>query len=115
MVLAEVILVSKKHPDDKNRWVYLDAGIYNGLFDAMGEGIIFSITTPKKDKQNLPSILAGPTCDSLDTIYEKNPIDLPANLTMGDRLVFHHVGAYCTNVSSSAFNGFEPLKTIILA
>jgi diaminopimelate decarboxylase len=46
--------------------------------------------------------LAGPTCDSLDTLFEMRS---PVELVPGDRLVLKTAGAYVYSVSSP-FNGF---------
>jgi diaminopimelate decarboxylase len=46
--------------------------------------------------------LAGPTCDSLDTLFEMRS---PVELKVGDRLVLKTAGAYIYSVSSP-FNGF---------
>ncbi len=122
-VVSEIVLISKKYKSDSMRWIYIDAGIYNGLFDALGEGIKYKITklnnneiveNSEKASDNELAILAGPTCDSVDTLYEKNPYELPLSLKIGDRLVFHNVGAYSRNVSSCSFNGFEPLKVYVI-
>ena len=55
-----------------------------------------------------PSVLAGPTCDSIDVIREK--IDLP-KLDIGDLVVGRVMGAY-TWASASEFN-FFPKATVL--
>jgi ornithine decarboxylase len=55
-----------------------------------------------------PSVLAGPTCDSIDVIEES--IDLPA-LEVGDLVVGRMMGAY-TWASASEFN-FFPKATVL--
>jgi ornithine decarboxylase len=55
-----------------------------------------------------PSVLAGPTCDSIDVITEA--IDLPM-LDVGDLVVGHTMGAY-TWASASDFN-FFPRATVL--
>jgi len=47
--------------------------------------------------------LWGPTCDSMDCVYQK--YQLP-NLSVGDWLVFEDMGAY-TMAAGSDFNGFQ--------
>jgi hypothetical protein len=42
---AEVVLVSRRSFEDDVRWVYIDAGIYNGLAEAQGEAIKYRIVT----------------------------------------------------------------------
>ena len=54
-------------------------------------------------------ILAGPTCDSADVLYERADYRLPLELEDGDRLRIGSAGAYTTTYASVGFNGFEPL------
>ena len=55
-------------------------------------------------------ILAGPTCDSADVLYEKADYQLPLSLEIGDKLEILATGAYTTTYSAVAFNGFQPLE-----
>jgi ornithine decarboxylase len=54
-------------------------------------------------------VIAGPTCDSADVLYEKADYRLPADLSIGDRVEIHATGAYTTTYSTVGFNGFAPL------
>ena len=58
-----------------------------------------------------PCVIAGPTCDSVDVLYEKVPYLLPVSLEIGDKVLIEATGAYTTTYSSVAFNGFPPLKS----
>ena len=58
-----------------------------------------------------PCVLAGPTCDSADVMYEKMPYPLPVTLEIGDKVLIEGTGAYTSTYSSVAFNGFPPLRT----
>ena len=58
----------------------------------------------------MPVILAGPTCDSADVLYERSGYKLPEDLAVGDRLEIGSTGAYTTTYAAVAFNGFEPLR-----
>jgi ornithine decarboxylase len=111
MIEAEVVLVSKKSRKDEVRWVYLDIGKFTGLAETMDEAIRYPIKTPRDGDHVGPCVLAGPTCDSVDVMYEKQPYDLPISLEIGDRLLIEGTGAYTATYSSVAFNGFSPLKT----
>jgi len=53
--------------------------------------------------------IAGPTCDSVDTLYEKSNYRLPEALADGDRVEILSTGAYVTTYASQKFNGFAPL------
>ncbi|KAG9391732.1 Ornithine/DAP/Arg decarboxylase [Carpediemonas membranifera] len=107
---AEVVLVSRKSNDDCKRWVYLDAGKFNGLAETLDEAITYRVTTSRDGEETEPVILAGPTCDSVDVIYEKKEYSLPLGLKAGDLVQFHSTGAYTTSYASVNFNGFEPIK-----
>jgi len=95
---TEVIGVSVRN---KKKWVYLDAGVFNGLIE-FSQGLNYPIYSNKKGDFE-PAILAGPTCDSVDIISKD--IQLPSNLAEGDLLFFINSGAY-TSAYSSNFNGF---------
>ncbi len=112
VIEAEVVLVSKKSETDKLRWVYLDIGKFGGLAETMDESIRYAIKTPRDGAPLEPCVLAGPTCDSADVLYEKDPYPLPVSLEIGDKVLIEGTGAYTSTYSAVAFNGFPPLKTI---
>jgi ornithine decarboxylase len=111
IIEAEVVLVSKKSNEDEVRWVYLDLGKFGGLAETMDESIRYPIRTPRDGDTMGPCVLAGPTCDSADVLYEKRPYDLPVSLEIGDRVLIYGTGAYTATYSAVAFKGFAPLKT----
>jgi ornithine decarboxylase len=91
------------------RWVYLDIGRFGGLAETEGEAIKYHVETPYDDGAMGPVTIAGPTCDSTDTLYEKSNYRLPMALGCGDRVRLHATGAYVTSYASQSFNGFTPL------
>lgn len=95
------------------RWVYLDVGVYTGLVETLGEAIRYRLTTDRDGDQVGPAVLAGPTCDSVDVLYEQTPVSLPLSLAEGDRVTFCSAGAYTTSYSTVGFNGFAPLPTVL--
>jgi ornithine decarboxylase len=111
VIETEVVLVSKKAEEDDVRWVYLDIGKFGGLAETMDESIRYPIRTPRDGAETAPCVLAGPTCDSMDVLYEREPYPLPVSLEIGDKLLIEGTGAYTATYSSVAFNGFNPLKT----
>ena len=113
-IAAEVMLVSRKSADDLHRWVYLDIGRFSGLAETEGEAIRYQIVTPHDGGETGPCVLAGPSCDSADIMYEKRPIALPLALRDGDRVMIRNCGAYTSSYSSVGFNGFPPLDVIVL-
>ncbi|WP_304362743.1 type III PLP-dependent enzyme [Kiloniella majae] len=112
VIEAEVVLVSRKNAEEEKRWVYLDIGIFSGLAECLDEAIKYPITVIGKEADtNLgPVILAGPSCDSVDVLYEKFNYQLPLDLKSGDKIRIHATGAYTTTYSSVGFNGFPPLS-----
>ncbi|MBX3498627.1 MAG: type III PLP-dependent enzyme [Alphaproteobacteria bacterium] len=109
---SEVVLISRKSANDRKRWVYLDVGKFGGLAETMDESIKYRITTPyPAGGRSGPVVLAGPTCDSADILYEKTEYKMPLALKVGDKVEILSTGAYTTTYASVAFNGFQPLKT----
>jgi len=112
VIEAEVVLVSRKSNEDDVRWVYLDIGKFGGLAETMDESIRYAIRTPRDGAETGPCVLAGPTCDSADVLYEREPYPLPVSLEIGDKVLIEGTGAYTATYSAVAFNGFAPLKTV---
>jgi ornithine decarboxylase len=92
------------------RWVYLDIGKFHGLAETIGESIRYPIRTPRDRDETAPCIIAGPTCDSVDVLYEKTPYPLSVWLAIGDKVLIEATGAYTTTYSSVGFNGYPPLR-----
>jgi len=111
---AEVVLISEKDYDEDKRWIYLDVGKFGGLAETMDEAIKYKLVTPHDGGPTGPVILAGPTCDSADILYEKTDYQMPIDLAVGDKIEIHSTGAYTTSYSSVNFNGFPPLRTICI-
>jgi ornithine decarboxylase len=109
---AEVVLISRKsYNADDRRWVYLDIGRFGGLAETEGEAIRYRIETSRTIAgASQPVVLAGPTCDSADILYDKARYEMPNDLKIGDRVRIFSTGAYTTTYSAVNFNGFEPLK-----
>ena len=109
VIAAEVVLVSYKGDADGRRWVFLDIGKFGGLAETMDEAIRYRITTDHDGSAEGPVVIAGPTCDSADVLYDKSDYRMPLALAVGDRVLIHATGAYTTTYSAVAFNGFAPL------
>lgn len=106
---AEVVLVSRKAYGDERRWVYLDVGRFGGLAETEGEAIRYPMVTSRDGGPVGPVILAGPTCDSVDVLYEHARYELPLTLAAGDTVDILAAGAYTAAYASAGFNGFAPL------
>ncbi|GAB6388116.1 type III PLP-dependent enzyme [Stutzerimonas marianensis] len=113
VLVSEVVLVSRKSRTAVERWVFTDVGKFSGLIETMDESIKFPIWTEKKGEME-EVVIAGPTCDSADIMYEHYKYGLPLNLSSGDRLYWFSTGAYTTSYSAVEFNGFPPLKAYYL-
>ena len=114
LIVAEVMLVSRKSARDMHRWVYLNIGRFSGLAETEGEAIRYQFQTNRDADQMGPCILAGPTCDSADILYEKRPMLMPFSLAAGDRVLIRNTGAYTSTYSSICFNGFPPLDVVVI-
>ena len=114
VIEAEVVLISTKSETDQYRWVYLDIGKFNGLAETTDEMIRYPIRTAFDDGPLGPCVIAGPSCDSVDVLYEKEPYPLPISLEIGAKVLIEGTGAYTTTYSSVGFNGFPPLKSYVI-
>jgi ornithine decarboxylase len=104
---ASVVSIAERD----QRWVYLDVGRYNGLAETENEYIPYRLTTSRPSTPDGPVVLAGPTCDGDDVLYQHTPYRLPLGLRPGDQVEIHDAGAYTASYSSVAFNGIPPLPT----
>ena len=114
IIEAEVVLIAKRSPEDETRWVYLDIGKFHGLAETIDESIRYPIKTKKDRDETGPCIIAGPTCDSVDVLYEKTPYPLPVSLAIGDKVLIEAAGAYTATCSSVGFNGYPPLRQYVI-
>ena len=111
ILTSEVVLISRKNNTALERWVYIDAGKFNGLIETIDESIKYPVITEKDGGKEGLTIIAGPTCDSMDIMYETEKYRLPVDLKPGDKIYWLSTGAYTSTYASVAFNGFPPLKT----
>ena len=111
ILTSEVVLISRKNNTSLSRWVYLDCGLFNGLTETLGEAIKYPVLTDKDGGKCGEVILAGPTCDSADIMYENTKYKLPIDLKSGDKVYWLTTGAYTSTYASVKFNGFPPIKT----
>ncbi len=106
IIESEVVLVARKTPSDRHRWVFLDIGRFGGLAETEGGAVRYPIEAEDPSRPTGPVILAGPTCDSADILYEAVDYRLPLDLAAGDRVRIRCAGAY-TTAYASRFNGFR--------
>lgn len=110
---SEVVTVARKSAMETHRWVYLDVGMFSGLAEVMDEAIRYRISSSRTGPMG-PVVVAGPTCDSADILYQHVDYQLPLDLAAGDEVILHSVGAYSTTYSTIGFNGFDPLDVEVL-
>lgn len=111
ILVTEVVLVSKKSNAAVDGWVYLDAGKFNGLIETWDEAIKYPLYCESAGRPITDFIIAGPTCDSQDIMYEQFRNPLPRHIDIGDRVYWLTTGAYTSSYCAVHFNGFPPLPT----
>jgi ornithine decarboxylase len=95
---------------DERWWYYLDDGLYGCYSGQLYDHASFPVEALKGGTETHPSVLAGPTCDSIDVIAED--IALPL-LEAGDLIVGRSMGAY-TWASATDFNLFPRATVLVL-
>nr|MDO8114464.1 type III PLP-dependent enzyme [Candidatus Sigynarchaeota archaeon] len=90
---------------DGKPYYYINDGVYHTFSGFIYDHIQYHFKAFHNGKA-VPSVVAGPTCDALDTISRD---ELLPDLAIGDLVYSDYTGAY-TNASASNFNGFPPAK-----
>jgi ornithine decarboxylase len=106
VVLSRVVGAATRNG---RRWVYLDAGVFHGLPEAEGERTRYPMATCREG-EGVPTVVAGPTCDGDDVLYQRVPPLLPRGLREGDLVALGGAGAYTASYSSVGFNGLAPMR-----
>ncbi len=89
-------------------WYYLDEGVYGSYSGQIFDHVRYPLEFFSDKVEKLPSVLAGPTCDSIDLIAED--VALPT-LRIGNIMVGHLMGAY-TSVTATEFNAVPKTKIV---
>lgn len=105
-VLAASVIGKARRND--NLWLYLDVGIYNGLFDTIEQFAYELDFDVEPDRPYYSFTIAGPSCDSMDKMFTAHSIP---DLQVGERFYVHNAGAYTTAIAGH-FNGFPPPAVI---
>lgn len=87
---------------DGKVWYYLDDGLYSTFSGIVYDHCQYPVVTNRPGEGRI-SVLAGPTCDSFDVMYDG--LMIPEH-NIGDTIVFPLTGAYCA-VSGSDFNSLK--------
>lgn len=88
-------------------WYYLDDGVYGSFSGQIFDHAKYPIFSLNKGKTHA-SVLAGPTCDSIDIIATNIPLP---KLKLGDLIITPMMGAY-TSATATEFN-FVPKTKIV--
>jgi ornithine decarboxylase len=91
-------------------WYYLDDGVYGAYSGQIYDHARYPLTVFGDGCALQRSVLAGPTCDSIDVIAEDA---LLPELEIGDLVVARQMGAY-TLASASEFNSIPRPRVIAL-
>jgi ornithine decarboxylase len=96
-------------------WYYLDDGVYGSFSNVLSDHVhptvhAYRAVTGDDDGAAVPSVLAGPTCDSTDVI---TTTALLPPLEIGDLVVAPHMGAY-TTVTACEFNGIPKARVVVV-
>jgi ornithine decarboxylase len=113
VIVSEIVNIAKKSVHDRYPWVFLDIGKFGGLIETLDEAIKYPMYFQGHGKPT-EIIIAGPTCDSMDILYEKWTYTMPEKTRIGERVYILTTGAYTQSYSSIYFNGFPPLTSYIL-
>lgn len=99
MLICSVVGKSMR---DGKIWYYLDDGLYSTFSGIVFDHCQYPVVSNIEGREKL-SVLAGPTCDSFDVMYDG--LMIPEH-NVGDKLMFTATGAYCA-VSGSNFNALR--------
>jgi ornithine decarboxylase len=102
--------VMGKAKRDGRWWYYLDDGLYGSYSGQLFDHAKYPVIALRSEGELQPSVLAGPTCDSIDVIDDD--ILLP-ELEVGDLIVGRMMGAY-TWASATDFNFFKRARVVVM-
>jgi ornithine decarboxylase len=105
-----VSTVMGKAKRDGRWWYYLDDGLYGSYSGQLFDHAKYPVAALRDGGELFESVLAGPTCDSIDVIDDN--IALP-ELEVGDLVVGRMMGAY-TWASATDFNFFKRAKVVVM-
>jgi ornithine decarboxylase len=105
IMVSKVLLRSRKGTQN---WIYLDVGVFHGLMETIENFRYEVVVEGKENHETLSMTLAGPSCDSVDTIYDE--VELPVDIDYEDLVYFINTGAYTLEYASPHFNGITPPK-----
>lgn len=95
---------------NNRNYYYLDDGVYADFSGIVFDHCRYEYKSLRRGQKFL-STLAGPTCDSFDTIATN--VDLP-EMEVGNIIYVKNIGAYSCASAVPGFNGFPPAKIMLM-
>jgi ornithine decarboxylase len=102
-------VIGRAFRNNKN-YYYLNDGIYGDFSGMVFDHCKYEFKTLRRG-QTFLSALAGPTCDSFDTL--SLDVEIP-ELYVGDVVYVKNIGAYSSASAVANFNGFPPAKIVLV-
>ncbi|MBI4398243.1 MAG: type III PLP-dependent enzyme [Candidatus Omnitrophica bacterium] len=102
-------VVGRAFRNNKN-YYYLNDGVYQDFSGMVFDHCKYEFKTLRRGQKFL-SALAGPTCDSFDTL--SLDAEIP-ELYVNDIVYVKNIGAYSSASAVSNFNGFHPAKIVFV-
>jgi ornithine decarboxylase len=102
-------VIGRTFRNNKN-YYYINDGIYADFSGMVFDHCKYEFKTLRRG-QTFLSALAGPTCDSFDTLSMNEEIP---ELYVGDVIYVKNIGAYSCASAVPNFNGFPPAKIIMV-
>ncbi len=102
-------VIGRAFRNNKN-YYYLNDGIYGDFSGMVFDHCKYEFKTLRRGQKFL-STLAGPTCDSFDTLSTREEVP---ELYVGDVVYVKNIGAYSSASATGGFNGFPPAKILLV-
>ena len=102
-------VIGRAFRNNKN-YYYLNDGIYADFSGMIFDHARYEFKTLRRGQKFL-STLAGPTCDSFDTLSTNEEIP---ELYVGDVVYVKNIGAYSCASATAGFNGFPPAEIVTI-
>ncbi|MEU3465388.1 type III PLP-dependent enzyme [Streptomyces sp. NPDC006733] len=110
-IKAHVLRLSSRRQlgGEREYWLYLSCGKFNGLYEM--DELQYRLVFPSHpDGEDVPAVVAGPSCDSDDAYAQGHSrVRVPRAVASGDPVWILSSGAYATSYMTQGFNGFDPL------
>ncbi|MEO0973603.1 MAG: type III PLP-dependent enzyme [Pseudomonadota bacterium] len=106
--VCSVTTITGRSARGGQRWYFVDDGAYGSYSGQIFDHTVYPLQV-FRDGPTAPSMIAGPTCDSIDMVAEHIPLP---DLQIGDLLIGHQMGAY-TAATKTRFNSLPDAQFIV--